>query len=94
MLNVVNLKFYNPSEHLATDKEIVLFQGPVAFKQYIPKKHTRFRSKFTSSVTLMATRDMEVYFRRDRIWATYDITASHPTAKQLIRSLKGDGHKL
>ena len=33
-----NVKFYNPSEHLAVDKVIVQFKGRVIFRQYIPKK--------------------------------------------------------
>jgi hypothetical protein len=66
------LKFYNPSGHLA----IVLFQGKVAFKQYISKKHTRSKSKFTSSVTHMATHDMEVHFGKDSKWTTK--TSQHP----------------
>jgi hypothetical protein len=45
MLNVAYLKFYNPSEHLAIVKVIVLFQRKVAFKQYIPKKQKCFRIK-------------------------------------------------
>jgi hypothetical protein len=94
ILNVAYLKFYNPSGHLATDKVIVLFQGKVAFKRYISKKHTHFKSKFTSSVTLMATHDMVVYFGKDSKWATKDITASHATIKQLILRVKGHGHKL
>jgi hypothetical protein len=42
-LNAAYFKFYNPSEHLATDRVTVTFQGKVAFKQYIPKKNTRFK---------------------------------------------------
>jgi hypothetical protein len=77
-----------------TDKVIVLFHGKVAFKHYIPKKHTHFKSKFTGSVILMATCDMVLYFGKDRKWATKDITASHVTVKQLTRRVKGHGHKL
>ena len=39
ILNGVYSKFYNPSEHLATDQVTVLFKVKVAFKQYIPKIH-------------------------------------------------------
>ena len=77
-----------------TDKVILLFQGKVAFKQYIPKKHTQFKSKFTGSVTLMATCNMVVYFGKDRKWATKDITASPATIKQLTQRVKGHGRKL
>jgi len=76
---------------LATDKAIVLFQGKAAFKQYIPQKHTYFKTKFTSSVTLMATCDTVVYFGKDRKWATTDITASHAIVKELTQSVKGLG---
>ena len=57
-------------------------------------KQTRFKSKFTSSVTLMATHDMVVYLGKDRKWATKDITAFHATVKQLTLRVKGHGHKL
>jgi hypothetical protein len=39
MLNDVYAKYYNPTEHLASDEITVLFKGRVVFKQYIPKKH-------------------------------------------------------
>jgi hypothetical protein len=39
ILNVVYSKFYNPSEHLATNEMTVLFKGKVAFKLCISKKH-------------------------------------------------------
>jgi len=78
ILDVACLKFYNPSGHFATDKVNVLFQGKGCIQ-----KHTHFKSKFTSSVTLMATRDMAVYFGKDRKWATKHIAASHATVKQL-----------
>jgi hypothetical protein len=45
ILNRKFSKFYNPSEHLAVDEVIVLYKGRVVFKQYIPKKHKRFRIK-------------------------------------------------
>jgi hypothetical protein len=39
ILNKAFSKFYNPSEHVAVDKVIVLFRRRVIFKQFIPKKH-------------------------------------------------------
>ena len=45
ILNDKFSKFYNPSEHLALEEVIVKFQGRVIFRQYIPKKHKRFRIK-------------------------------------------------
>ena len=91
ILSVAYSKFYNPSEHMVIDEVIVLFEGKVAFKQYIPQKHTYFKTKFTSSVTLMATCDTVVYFGKDRKWATTDITASHAIVKELTQSVKGLG---
>jgi len=38
-------KFYNPSEHLAVDEVIVIFQGTVIFRQHIPKKRKCFGIK-------------------------------------------------
>ena len=45
ILNDKISKFYSPSEHLAVDEVIVNFKGRVIFRQYIPKKHKRFRIK-------------------------------------------------
>jgi hypothetical protein len=38
-------KFYNPYEHLAVDKGIVLFKSLVIFNQNIPKRHKCFGIK-------------------------------------------------
>ena len=48
LFDILNNKFsilYNPSEHLAADEVIVKFKGRIIFRQYIPKKHKRFRIK-------------------------------------------------
>jgi hypothetical protein len=67
MLNVTYSKFYNPSEHLAIDKVIVLFKGKAAFKQYIPKKHKRFGIKIYKLCDRTGYKyDMEVYLGKDR----------------------------
>jgi hypothetical protein len=44
-LNDAYEKYYNPSEHLAVDEITVKFKGRVFFREYIPKKHTRFGIK-------------------------------------------------
>jgi len=44
-MNKAYAKFYNPSEHLAVDKEILKFKGRVVFRQYIPKKRKHFGIK-------------------------------------------------
>jgi hypothetical protein len=94
-LNVAYSKFYNPSEHLAIDEVIVLFNGRVAFKQYIPKKHKRFGIKIYKLCDMTGyTYDMEVYLGKDRKRATPDMTATHATVKQLTRKIQGSGHKL
>jgi hypothetical protein len=52
-------KHYNPSEHLAVDKETVKFKGRVIFRQYIPTKQKRFgieEYKFSEQATLTACR--------------------------------------
>ena len=56
ILNKAFSKFYSPSELLAVDDVIILFQGRVIFRQYIPKKHKTVASKFTKHVTKMFTR--------------------------------------
>ena len=60
---------------------------------YLKETHV-CKSKFTSSVTLMATHDMVVFFGKDSKWATKDITVSHATVKQLTLRVNGHGHKL
>jgi hypothetical protein len=40
-----NSKYYAPSEHLAVDEVIVLSEGRVPFKQYLPEKHKCFGMK-------------------------------------------------
>jgi hypothetical protein len=35
-------KYHSPTEQLAVDEIIVLFEGRIIFRQYIPKKHRRF----------------------------------------------------
>jgi hypothetical protein len=39
MLNNMYANFCSSSEHIAVDKDIVLFKWRDIFKQYIPKKH-------------------------------------------------------
>jgi hypothetical protein len=45
-------KYYSPIEHATIDEIVVLFEGRVIFKQYIPKKHERLGSKFTNFMIL------------------------------------------
>jgi hypothetical protein len=77
-LNDVYEKYYNPSEHLAVDEIIVKFKGRVVFRQYIPKKHKRFRIKiFKVCDAAGYTVDMKIYLGRDRTRADKDVTATH-----------------
>ena len=44
IFDTLNSKFcelYNPTEHRAVDKVIVLYKGRAVFQQYIPKKHIK-----------------------------------------------------
>jgi hypothetical protein len=45
MLSDAYAKYYSPTEHLAVDEIIVLFNSRVVFKQYILKKHKCFGIK-------------------------------------------------
>ena len=84
MVNVAYSKFLNPSEHLATDEVIVLFKGMVAFKQYIPKKHTCFGIKiYKLSDRTGYTCDMEVYIQKVIKHAIMDMTVTHARVEQL-----------
>jgi hypothetical protein len=67
ILNSTFSKFYNPSEHLAVDKVIVLYKGRVIFKQYIPKKHKHFGIKIYKLCDETGyTYDAKVYVGKDR----------------------------
>ncbi|PNF30070.1 hypothetical protein B7P43_G04241 [Cryptotermes secundus] len=94
-LNEAYEKYYNPPEHLAIDKIIVKFKGRVVFRQYIPKKHKRFRIKIFKIVDDAGyTYDMKVYLGKDRTHADQDVTATHATVRDLCRRIEGVGHKL
>jgi len=94
----MNNKFcelYNPTEHLAVDKVIVLYKGKVVFRQYIPKKHKRFGIKiYKLCDSLGYTYDMNVYVGKQWQHATAQITAMHGTVQQVIRRVEGLGHKI
>jgi len=67
-LNDAYVKFYNPSEHVAVDKVIVIFKGRFIFWQYIPKKRKSFSIK--------------IYKLYDESGHAYDnTTAKHATVK-------------
>lgn len=88
-------KLYRPSEYLAVDEVIVLFEGRVIFKQYIPKKHKRFGIKICKLRDLAGyTVDTTVHLGQDRQNAAQDVTATRATVKTLPRRVEGRGHKL
>jgi len=92
-LNQAYPKFYNPSEHLAVDKEIVKFQGRVIFRQYIPKKRKRFGIKIYKLCCESGyTYYMRVYMGKDSCSATDDTTATH--VRHLTCRVESLGHKL
>jgi len=73
----------------------VLYKGRVIFRQYIPKKHTRFGIKiYKLCDSLNYTYDMSVYLCKQRQHATAQITAMHRTVLQVIWRVEGLGHKI
>ena len=98
LFDLRNNKFfelYNPTEHLAVDKVIVLYKGRVVFRQYIPKKHKRFGIKIYKLCDPQGyTYDMIVYLDKQRQHATTQITATHGTVLQVFRRVEGLGHKI
>ena len=98
LFDTPNNKFcelYNPTEHLAVDKVIVLYKGRVVFRQYIPRKHRRFGIKiYKLCDSLGYTYDMSVYLGKQRQHTTAQITAMHGTVLQVIRRVEGLGHKI
>ena len=98
IFGTLNNKFcelYNPTEHLAVDKVIVLNKGRVIFQQYIPKKYKRFGIKIYKLYdSLGYTYDMSVCLGKQRQHATAQITATHGTVLQVIRRVEGLGHKI
>jgi hypothetical protein len=94
-LNNTFCEMYNPTEHLAVDKVIVLYKGRVIFWQYIPKKHKRLGIKiYKLCDSLGYTYDTSVYLGKKRQRATAQITATHGTVLQVIRRVEGMGHKV
>jgi hypothetical protein len=70
------LKFYNPSEHLATDEIIVLFKERVIFKQYILKKHKCSGIQIYKLCNMTGyTYDMSINFWKG--WAKYNTDNSY-----------------
>ena len=83
------------TENLAVDEVIVLYRGIVVFWQYIPKKHKMFGieiHKLCDSVGY--TCDMSVYSGKQRQHVTAQITSTHRMVLQVIRRVKGLGHKI
>jgi hypothetical protein len=86
---------YNPTEHIAVDKVLMLYKGQGIFQQYIPKKHKRFGIKiYKLCDSLGYTYDMSVYLGKQRQHATAQITATHGTVLRVIRRVEGLGHKV
>jgi hypothetical protein len=82
------------TEHLAVEEVIVLYKGRVVFRQYIPKKHIRFGIRIYKLCDFVSyTYDTSVYLGKQRQHATAQITATHGTVLQVIRSVEGLGHK-
>jgi hypothetical protein len=95
MLNDAYAKYYSPTEHLAVDEITVLFKGRVVFKQYIPKKHKRFRIKIHKLCNSKGyTYNMRVYRGKDRTYETDIMTTTYATVAGLTRSVENVGHNL
>jgi len=93
IFDILSNKFceiYNPTEHLAVDKAIVLYKGRVIFRQYIPKKckiwHQNLQTLRLSGIHLWH----ECVFGQQQ-HATAEIMVTHGTVLQVIRRVKGLG---
>ena len=88
-------KFYNPTEHLAVGRVIVLFQGRVVFKHCMPKKHECYSMKIYKLCDLNGyTYDMKVYLGKDQQSTAQHLMAAHALVTELTRKIEGHGHKL
>ena len=90
-------KFYNPSQKLVIDESLVLFQGRLVFKQYIPSKRHRFGIKLfiLSDCDTGLVLDMIVYTRTDiNIPKDKVHGASGAIVKKLIAPYLNKGHIL
>jgi hypothetical protein len=88
-------KYYNPLKHLAVDEITVKFTGRVVFRQYIPKKHKRFRIKIFNIFDAGGyTYNMTVCIGKDRTRAEQDMTATHAMVRDLCRRTERVGYKL
>jgi hypothetical protein len=95
MLNDTYVQLYNPFEHLAVDEVIVLFEGRVIFKQYIPKKHKRFGIKTYKLCDMTVyTYNTSVYLGKNRQNATQTMTATHTKVKSITSMVEEVGHKI
>jgi hypothetical protein len=82
MLSKTYAKFYNPSEHLALNKIIILFKGRVIFKQHIPKKNKCFGVEVYKLCIMTAySYDMSIYFGKDMQNATQIMTVTRDSEK-------------
>jgi len=67
----------------------------VIFKQYIPKNRKHFGIKiFKLCDSTRYTHDMKAYLGKDRKRTAQHVTETHSTVTELIRKVKGCGHKL
>jgi hypothetical protein len=86
---------YNPTEQLTIDEIIVKFKGKVVLRQLIPKKRKRFSiNLYKLCDSLGYTYEMKVYLGKQREDGASDVTATHGTILQLVRSVQNKGHKL
>ena len=82
-------RFLYPSR-LAVDEVIVKYKGRVIFRQYIPKKHERFRIKIYKLCDETGyTYNMTVYVRRDRQCTAQHLTATHEKVSELTEKIQG-----
>ena len=95
IINRTFSKFYNPTEHLAVDEVVVLFQGRVVFKHCVPKKREGFGMKIYKLCDSNGyTYDLKVDFGNGRQSAAQRLTAAHAIVTELTRKVEGRGHKL
>jgi hypothetical protein len=89
------LNIYSPTEHLAVDEIIVLYESKVIFKQYIPKKHKWFGIKiYKLCDSVSYTYNMRMYLGKDSTYATGTMAATHAPVAGLMTRIQNVGHNL
>jgi hypothetical protein len=93
-LNDAYAKTCVPTEYLAADKIIVLFNDKVIFRQYTPNKHKWFWMKIYKLCKSKGYAYNMTAFTQKQKYAPTTVTAKHAIMAEVTARIKNVGHKL